>query len=122
MENKKIETYHDLYVWQMSHELTLQIYKICHKFRKDEQAFLANTLRSTVPQIPINIALGFKKRGKTAKAHYYRAALTALEELGYYLTLTKELGFLKEDGEIRELMDNLEKKMKGLLRSIAGPH
>lgn len=120
MDNKKIESYHDLFVWQMSHELTLQIYKICQKFRKDEQAFLANTLRTTVPQIPINIALGFKKRGKTAKAHYYRTALTALEELGYYVSLTKELGYLKDEGEIPELIENLEKKMKGLLRSIAG--
>ncbi len=119
MENKKVETYQDLIVWQMSHELTLQIFKLCQKLRKDEQAFLVDHLRSSVSQIPINIALGFKRRGKTAKMHYYRAAVTALEESNYYLTLSKELGYLKEDQELKELIENLEKKMKGLLRSIA---
>jgi len=121
MDNKKFETHQDLVVWQMSHELTKQVFVICRKLRKDEGKHLAQLLRASAAQVPVNIALGFKKRGKEAKVHYYRNALDSLEEITYYLSLVTELGHQKELGELPELIDNLEKKMKGLLRSFAGP-
>jgi four helix bundle protein len=122
MENKKFETHQDLVVWQMSHELAKQVFVICRKLRKDEGKHLAQLMRAAATQIPINIALGFKKRGKETKVHYYRNALAFLEEISYYLQLGTELGHLKGLGETPELIENLEKKMKGLLRSFAGPH
>jgi len=122
MENKKFETHQDLIVWQMSHELARQVFILCRKLRKDEGKQLAQLLRAAAAQIPVNIALGFKKRGKETKVHYYRSALAFLEEISYYLQLGTELGHFKSLGEMPELIENLEKKMKGLLRSFAGPH
>jgi len=121
MENKKFESHQDLVVWQMSHELARQVFVLGRKLRKDEGKHLAQLLRAAAAQIPVNIALGFKKRGKEAKVHYYSNALASLEEITYYLQLGAELGHLKSLGETPELIDNLEKKMKGLLRSFAGP-
>ncbi len=120
MDNRKIESYQDLAVWQQSHEVVQKVYKACEKFRKNEQAHLAHMLRMTATQIPVNIALGFKKRGKDAKVHYYRTALTALDELGYCLLLSHDLGHFKNAAMLLEELENLEKRLKGLVRSVAG--
>ncbi len=120
MDNRKVETYQDLAVWQQSHDLVQKVFNACARFRKHEQAYLAQMLRNSAAQIPLNIALGFKKRGKDAKVHYYRTALTALDELNYYILLSRDLGHLKNANKLLEEIENVEKRLKGLVRSVAG--
>ncbi len=119
MENKKVESYRDLIVWQMGHQLVLDVYKLSGKFPRKEQDYLVRQLREAAAQIPVNIALGFKKRGKTTKVHYYRTALNFVEQLSYIFILSKDLGYTKNPEQILETIDNIEKKLKGLLRSAA---
>ena len=52
--------------------------------------------------------------------HYYRTALTALDELNYYILLSRDLGHLKNASKLLEEIENVEKRLKGLVRSVAG--
>ena len=119
MINKKVDTYHDLVVWQKSHELVLEIFQLVTKFPKKDQGFLSNKLREAAINIPSNIAVGFEKRGKKTKVHYYRVALTEIEQLRYLLTLAEDLSYHKGMGELLESCENIEKMLKRLVRSIA---
>ncbi|NIA30004.1 MAG: four helix bundle protein [Actinobacteria bacterium] len=117
MNSKKVESFRDLVVWQKSHDLTCEIYKTTVKFSKREHNSLAKQLRESSASIPINIALGFKKRGRNAKVHYYRTALSTIEEVRYYLILSDDLGHYKNVEGILEECDIIEKMLKRLIRA-----
>ncbi len=119
MENKKVETFQDLVVWQKSHALVQQIYKLTTKYPKKENTSLAQEQREAASIIPINIIIGFKKRGIKTKVHYYRTALTEIETSRYLLILANDLGYVKDDiEEIIEEFDTIERMLKRLIRSI----
>ncbi|MBN1480245.1 four helix bundle protein [candidate division KSB1 bacterium] len=112
---KKVESYHDLIVWQKSHHLVLELYKA--KLSKKESETLAAKIRETSSSVPSHIAIGFKKRGKKPKLYFYRSALTALQELDYYVLLANELGLLKNYSALTEEIDTIERMLKRLIRS-----
>ena len=64
MENKKVESSNDLFVWQKGIELVNNIYKATKKFPKDELYCLTSQIRRSVISIPANIAEGWG-RGTT---------------------------------------------------------
>lgn len=111
----KVESYRDLIVWQKSHHLVLELYKA--KLSKKESESLAAKMRESAFSIPSFIAVGFKKRGKKAKLYFYRSALTALQQLEYYLLLANELGFLKNYSKLSEEIDTIERMLKSLIHS-----
>jgi four helix bundle protein len=121
MDRKKVETFRDLVVWQKSHQLTVEVYNSTKKFSKKESTSLAEHMRQSVAPIPINIARGFKKRGKKNKIHYYQQAFMIVEEIRYYLILSQELGEYKEPEAALELCDDIERMLKRLIRSVATP-
>jgi four helix bundle protein len=121
MINKKVETFRDLVVWQKSHELIQQVYLKTSKFPKKELTLLVPQIRNAAVQVPINIAIGFNKRSKKAKVHYYRTALNAIEEVQYYILLAADLGMYKEvEIAVSDFM-TIEKMLKRLIRSNIAP-
>jgi four helix bundle protein len=121
MQNPKIETFQDLVVWQKAHGLLQQIYQKTVKFPKKELTGIVPQIREAAIQIPINIALGFKKRSKKAKVHYYRSALDSIEEIRYLIILADDLGFYKDALDTLEEFEIIEKMLKRLIRSNISP-
>jgi len=64
MENKKIESFKDLIVWQKGIELVNEIYKVTKHFPKEELYGLTSQIRRAAISIPANIAEGWG-RGTT---------------------------------------------------------
>ena len=64
MENKKVESFKDLFVWQKGIELVNDIYKLTKQFPKDEVYGLTSQIRRAAISIPANIAEGWG-RGTT---------------------------------------------------------
>jgi len=116
---KKIESFRDLIVWQKSHELVLDVFRLTARFPKKDQAYLFTKTRDTALIIPANIAAGFEKRGKKAKVHFYRLALTEMEQIRYMIILAEDLGYYKDSAAFFEKCENIEKMLKRLIRSIA---
>jgi len=119
MATKKVESYQDLVVWQKSHDLALDLFKT--KFGKKDDPVLISKLRETAIIVPTNISIGFKKRNKKPKVHYYRAALTGIEELEYLLVLAKDLELIKDIDTMLEELETTERMLKRLIRANTTP-
>lgn len=67
MAKQPAQTFRDLFVWQKSHALVLDVYKLTRGFPREELFGLTSQMRRAAVSIPANIAEGFKRRGKPDK-------------------------------------------------------
>ncbi len=115
---KTAEKFQDMEVWQKAHELVLEIYRITIKFPSEEKFGLISQMRRSGVSIAANIAEGFKKRGVKDKINFYNISQGSLEELRYYLILSKDLGYLDSNTAVVERIDTVGKMLHGLIHSI----
>jgi four helix bundle protein len=115
---KKAERFKDLEVWQKAHRLVLEIYKITKEFPGEEKFGLVSQMRRAGVSIAANIAEGFKKRGPRDKANFYNMAQGSSEELRYYMILSKDLGYVKENEGLLIRIDEIGKMLHGLIESV----
>lgn len=115
---KKAERFQDLEVWQKAHRLVLTIYKITQAFPAEEKFGLVSQMRRAGVSIAANIAEGFKKHGAKDKSNFYNIAQGSLEELRYYLILSKDLTYLSSCVELMEDVDAVGRMLYGLLNSV----
>ncbi len=92
-----MQTFHDLKVWQKSHELVLNIYALTKTFPSEEKFGLTSQLRRAVISVPSNIVEGFKRRGIKDSLHFYTIAEASLEEAKYQLLLAKDLKYISSE-------------------------
>jgi len=91
------QSFRDLIVWQKSHGLVLEVYKLTRRLPKEELFGLVSQMRRAAMSIPANIAEGFKRRGKADKARHMNVAQGSLEELQYFFILCADLSYLPPD-------------------------
>jgi four helix bundle protein len=72
MENKKIESYKDLIVWQKGIELVNEIYVLTKMFPKEEMFGLTNQMRRAAVSIPANIAEGWGRNSTKSYIQFVR--------------------------------------------------
>jgi four helix bundle protein len=111
-----MQNYKDLKVWEKSHSFTLQVYECTRVFPKEELYSLTNQLRRSASSIPANIAEGCGKNSNLEFAHFLNIALGSANESEYYLILSKDLLYLKE--EFFKILFNLINEVKGMLISL----
>ena len=93
---EKTKTFKELIVWQKSHKLVLEIYKGTKVFPKEEVYALTNQIRRASVSIAANIAEGYKKKTKASKLNFLNISEGSLEEVKYYIILSKDLEFITE--------------------------
>ena len=93
MVYKKIKHFTDLIVWEKSHQLVLEVYKMTKKFPSEEKFGITSQMRRSAYSIPANIAEGFKRPGAKDKIRFYNIAQGSLSELSYFLILSKDLKY-----------------------------
>ncbi|MCI0498095.1 MAG: four helix bundle protein [Planctomycetales bacterium] len=96
MNNQKrpaAKSFEDLFVWQKAHALVLSTYKATKGYLKEELYGLVSQMRRAAVSVPANIAEGFKKKSKAEKIHFLTIAYGSLEEVRYYLILSKDLDY-----------------------------
>ena len=75
---------------------------------------------------PANIAEGYKKLSRADKLRFYNIAQGSLEECRYYIILSKDLGYINEDGykilatTIEECSKTLNAYCKGVVDNNFG--
>jgi len=108
-------------VWEKSHSLTLEIYKVTERFPREEIYGLTSQIRRACASIPANIAEGCGKDGDADFARFLQISRGSASELEYHLLLAKDLGFLKQDdynqlnketNEVKQMLTNFIKKLK----------
>jgi four helix bundle protein len=97
MAREAARTFKDLEVWQKSHALVLEVYKLTRRLPREELFGLVSQMRRAAVSVPANIAEGFKRRGKPDKARQMNIAQGSLEELQYFFVLCADLAYLPAD-------------------------
>lgn len=118
--SEKLTDFRQLNVWQKAHKLVLDVYQLTKKFPKEEKPELVARMRMAAMTIPVKIAEGFMRRSPRDKERSYKISQDALEELKYYLILSKDLEYMKEGDEILLAVEEVGRMLTGLVRSTRG--
>ena len=117
MEIGAAKSFQDLIVWQKSHALALEVYRVTVHYPKSELYGLTSQVRRAATSVPANIAEGFKRASRADKARMLNLAQGSLEELRYFLLLANDLDYesrprLAEDlDEVARLLDAYRRKI-----------
>ena len=106
-------------VWKKAHRLTLEVYGLTKAFPADERFGLVSQMRRAATSVPANIAEGYRKRGKKDKLNFYNIAQGSLDELKYYLILSKDLGYTKDTSGCLALYDEVVRMLTVYMRKMA---
>lgn len=106
-------------VWQKSHELVLEIYKVTGNFPKEELYGLTSQMRRSASSIPTNVVEGCGRNTDKDFCRFLYIAFGSANELEYQLILSKDLIFLESE-KATFLISKVEeiKKMLNKLISI----
>jgi four helix bundle protein len=108
-------------VWQKSHQLVLDIYRVSNSFPKGEVYGLTNQIRRASVSIPANIAEGCGRDSEADFSRFLQIAMGSATELEYHLLLSHDLGILndfdyeklsKNTVEVKQMLTSFIKKLK----------
>lgn len=115
-----MRNYRELEVWEKSHKLTLELYKLSRAFPKEEMYGLTSQLRRAAVSIGANLAEGCGRRTSAELARFVRIAMGSASELDYHLLLCRDFEFFpgeQYERTSKELV-RVRKVLSGLLVSI----
>lgn|SRR5690606_32647565 len=114
-----LQDFKNLKVWELSHALVLEIYKI--EFPQEELYGLSSQIRRAGSSIPTNIAEGCGRGSDVDFKRFIQIAFGSACELEYLLILCKDLSYISGDkyssliGQIKvikKMLATLIKKLK----------
>ena len=100
-------------IWQLSHSLTLKLYKITSDFPKEELYGLSSQIRRAAASIPTNISEGCGRNSDKEFNQFLNIALGSANETEYLLILSKDLNYINN-----EVFENLEKEINTIKSKI----
>ena len=113
----KAQTFQDLMVWQKAHQFVLAVYRLSQSFPNHEVYGLTSQIRRASVSIPANIAEGFKKKTPKEKVRFFNIAQGSLEEVRYYLILTRDLNY-GDTENLAHHLDEIGRMLEGYMKSI----
>ena len=86
-----------LRVWEVFHEIALDIYRITRKFPLEELYGLTSQMRKSATSAPTNIAEGCGRNTDPDLAKFSTIAMGSASELEYQLLLSRDLEYIDQD-------------------------
>ena len=111
-----MQDFRNLLVWQKSHELALEIYRLSRDFPREELYGLASQMRRAAVSIPSNIAEGCGRGSDPDFGRFLVIAMGSSSELEYQLLLAKDLGYV--DTTMHESPERKIMEIKKMLGSL----
>jgi four helix bundle protein len=117
----KIQRFEDLRVWQLSHKLTLEVYKISKDLPKDELYGLVSQVRRAASSVPANIVEGYYRNTTKELIKFLFNARGSAGEVTYFLILARDLGYIKEKDytNLRFEYESLLKSLSAMINSLS---
>ena len=116
-----MKKYKKLKVWELSHQLTLNIYKLTRKFPKEETYRLVDQMRRAAYSAPSKITEGNSRETQKEFKRFLVIARASIDELAYFLLLAKDLEYISEEeflkhedqcSHVASMINNLIGKLK----------
>ncbi len=114
----QIGSFQELEVWQKAHQLVLAVYRVTGAFPNEEKYGLVSQMRRAAVSVPANIAEGFKRRGQADKIRFYNTGEASLEELKYYLILSRDLSYLANYETLMDTAETVSRMLYRLIESV----
>lgn len=107
-------------VWNLSHELVLEVYQISKNFPREEQFNITSQLRRAAASIPTNISEGCGRNSEREFYHFLNIATGSASETEYLIILCKDLGFIDSEKsiEILEKINHIKSKLFNLKQKL----
>ncbi|MGL4511680.1 MAG: four helix bundle protein [Lacipirellulaceae bacterium] len=117
---EKVQSHHDLKVWQLGMEIAESVYRLTSSFPREEVFGLTSQLRRAATSVPANIAEG---NGRDSAKDYLRhlaIAVGSLCEADTVLRITSRVSITNTE-QISTLLGLIEEEgrmLRGLQRSL----
>jgi four helix bundle protein len=110
----------NLEVWKAAHEMVLEIYKVTAAFPKAESFGISYQLRRAAYSIPANIVEGQSRSTTRGYLQFLYNSRGSLEEVRYFLLLSKDLGHLKQEvyATLEQGYEHVSRLLNALIRSL----
>jgi len=120
MTKKKYLKVEDIPVYNLAHELVLEIYKLTYKFPKSEIFGLISQLRRSSSSIPANIAEGFYRNSTKELIQFLYNARGSVGETIYHLKLAYDLKYIskKEFDVLTNSYNVVGMQLNGWIKSL----
>lgn len=120
MENKKIETFEDLRVWQKGIELVKQVYLLTKEGDLSKDFGLRDQLRRASVSIPTNIAEGFERYSRKEYVNFLNIAKGSAGEVRSLLRVALEIGYLNRSKyeELYHIAMDLSRMLSSQIQSL----
>jgi len=117
-----MKDYKKYLVWQKSHQLTLDVYKLSEKYPKEETFNLVSQIKRSSSSIPTNIAEGCGRKSDKDFSRFLYISFGSANELEYQMLLSKDLNFISaEDYEKLQLQtEEIKKMLSALIKTLNG--
>ena len=117
-----MQRFTELTVWQRSHALVLQIYKLTREFPSEERFNLVSQIRRAALSVPTNIAEGSKRIGRSDYARFLNIAEGSLAETEYLLMVGRDLGYIASNSYVgpQKEIEEISKMLHGLRKAVEG--
>lgn len=110
--------HYKLEAWKRSRELVLNIYTLTQNFPKEEIFGLTSQMRRAAVSIPSNIAEGAARTGDKEFAQFLNIARGSLSELETQLLILSDLGYIKNNDPVFEVVDLVSRLITGLHKTV----
>lgn len=116
-----MKDFRSLKVWEKSHNITLEVYKLTKDFPKEELYNITSQLRRAIVSIPTNLAEGCGRGSDKDFKRFVQIALGSAGESEYLILLSTDLGYISnvefnklssEIQEIKKMLTSLISKLK----------
>ncbi len=109
-----------LRAFELPDEIATLIYEITAAFPREEAFGLTSQMRQAAVSVPSNIVEGCARDSQADYLRFLYMAFGSLRELRYQFSLSKRLGFLKNDCRqpTEQKLIETEKVLNGLIRSL----
>ena len=108
-----VKSFRDLELWKKARAVVLEVYRVTNPFPRREQFGIVSQLRRAAYSIPANIAEGHGRRSTKELIQFLAVANGSLEELRYFLELSRDLSYLSPADFV-----NLEKELKAVAQML----
>jgi four helix bundle protein len=119
-EEKSVESYRDLKVWQRGMKLVEQVYTLTEPFPASEKYELTSQLRRAAVSVPSNIAEGWGHSSQKQYIHFLELARSSLFEIETQIRIANRLGYANADerDQLLSETDAQSKMLLSLMRSL----